>query len=119
MHSILYVDKKTICFRFSSLFISKFICYLTIYKKKITKHLSCFYFIEKKTSYVIIGNDIFFVYNLYLISVEIVGCCNRLITSFNGAFFTLIIDDEIGDDGKRMREGDENFCLQVDDSSTM
>ncbi len=40
-------------------------------------------------------------------------------TSFNGAFFTLIVDDEIADEGKRMREGEENFCLQVDDSSTM
>jgi hypothetical protein len=46
--------------------------------------------------------------------VDIVGCCNRLITSFNGAFFTMIVDD-----GKRMIEGEEDFCLQLDGSSSI
>lgn len=70
----------------------------------------------------IIGWDVFSVCNLYLISVEIVGCCNRLITSFNGGFFTIIADDEGGETtggGQRMREGAENFCLQLNDSSTL
>jgi len=63
---------------------------------------------------------VFIVCNLYLISVEIVGCCNRLITSFNGAFFTIIVDDEdgvIGTDGKRMIDGEVDFSLQLDVSS--
>jgi hypothetical protein len=33
-----------------------------------------------------IGTDVLTVCNLYLISVGIVGCCKRLITSFNGGF---------------------------------
>jgi hypothetical protein len=56
-----------------------------------------------------------------LISVEIVGCCNRLITSFNGAFFTIIVDDDggvIGTDGRRIIEDEFDFCLQLDDSSS-
>jgi hypothetical protein len=63
---------------------------------------------------------VFIVCNLYLISVEIVGCCNRLITSFNGAFFTIIVDDEdgvIGTDGKRMIDGEVDFSLQLAVSS--
>ncbi len=64
----------------------------------------------------------FTVCNLYLISVDIVGCCNRLITSFNGAFFTIIVDDEgegTGSGGKRIIEGEDGFCLHMDDCSTM
>jgi len=56
-----------------------------------------------------------------LISVEIVGCCNRLITSFNGAFFTIIVDDDggvIGTDGRRIIEDEFDFCLQLNDSSS-
>jgi hypothetical protein len=69
---------------------------------------------DKKICYVVIGNDVFTVCNLYLISVEIVGCCNRLITSFNGDFLTIIVDDEDGVrgiDGKRMIDGEVDFCL--------
>jgi hypothetical protein len=79
------------------------------------------FFLNKNSFYeVIIGNDVFTVCNLYLISVEIVGCCNRLITSFNGAFFTIIVDEEgeeRGCDGNRIIEGEDDFCFQLVESS--
>lgn len=63
---------------------------------------------KEKFCYVVIG----IVCNLYLMSVEIVGFCNRLITIFNGDFLTVIVDD--GGDGKRIIEGEFDFCLQSD-----
>ncbi len=41
---------------------------------------------KQNMSHVMIGTDVLTVCNLYLISVGIVGCCKRLITSFNGGF---------------------------------
>ncbi len=74
-------------------------------KRKLTKRKCC---------HLMGGKDVFTVCNLYLISVEMVGCCKRLITSFNGAFCTMIVEDSdglIGIDGRTIID-----CLESDES---
>ncbi len=61
--------------------------------------------------HVMIGSEVLTGCSLYLISVDIVGCCNRLIMSFNGGFFT--ISEVIGIDGERISD----FSFESDDSS--
>lgn len=77
-------------------------------------------FSKTKYCYVVTGSDVFTEVNLYLLAVDIVGCCNRLITIFNGGFFKPVWDDNdgvLGCDSQLISGIDDEFSLLLDSSS--